>query len=411
MSEDSLGEIFKNLKLDDAMALGTSFLVSGLITFAWVSLPFFLVESHLPLFYLGVIYSIGVLFSVLARIPLRFYSERARTDILPGITLTLTGIALSLLFIVTTIPGIVVAFVILSIAVSAYRIPKKSQRQKGLRNIEPMRNMYSQEIVSNTGIFILLIFAALFVSGTVRELYGITSVIGLLVGVLSLVYLVSKRSRANTDLIRTSIRAMVLQSLEPLKSFDRISSRKILIPYLAVQSLLYLSLCIVAVFLPAMGLHDGVTRQEIFLIFAAFSVIAFLLDRSAALIPMKFIRETFYLFRPIFLIIPLLILSLLSNSVIFIIGYFTLLLWVFSDAMSSDVVFALMPEGDRIRAPILMNFLAVPIGIVGPVLGSLFWLASPRLLYGVAILPAAISLLLAMMALQGVSRRSATRSL
>ena len=77
-----------------------------------------------------------------------------------------------------------------------------------------------------------------------------------------------------------------------------------------------------------MGLHDGVNRQEVFLIFAAFSVIAFLLDRSAALIPMKFVRDTFYMFRPIFLIIALLLLSLISSSVIFIIGYFTLLLWV-----------------------------------------------------------------------------------
>ena len=410
MSEETFGDMFRNIRIDDAIRMGTSFLISGFTSFIWISLPFFLRENHIPLFYLGLIYSIAVLSAVLIRLPLRFYSDRARSDLLPTIGLLLTGISMSLLFTVKTVGGIILAFVVLSIAVAAYRSSKNASRAKGLRNMEPMRNMYSQDIIPNTGIFIVLIFAALFVSGSVGELYGIMSVIALLAGFLALMYRITNGTRSSISPSPRPIRQMIKTSFEPIKSLDMITNRKIMIPYIAIQSLLYLSICIVAVFLPAMGLHDGVNRQEVFLIFAAFSVIAFLLDRSAALIPMKFVRDTFYMFRPIFLIIPLLLLSLISSSVIFIIGYFTLLLWVFSDSMSSDVVSSMMPEGDRIRAPLIMGFLSIPISIIGPALGSIFWLASPRLLYGVAILPAAISLLLAMMAFQNISRHKVDNS-
>ena len=411
MSEETFGDMFRNIRIDDAIRMGTSFLISGFTSFIWISLPFFLRENHIPLFYLGLIYSIAVLSAVLIRLPLRFYSDRARSDLLPTIGLLLTGISMSLLFTVKNVVGIILAFVVLSLAVAAYRSSKNASRAKGLRNMEPMRNMYSQDIIPNTGIFIVMIFAALFVGGSVGELYGIMSVIALLAGFLALMYRITNGTRSSISPSPRPIRQMIKTSFEPIKSLDMITNRKIMIPYIAIQSLLYLSICIVAVFLPAMGLHDGVSRQEVFLIFAAFSVIAFLLDRSAALIPMKFVRDTFYMFRPIFLIIPLLLLSLISSSVIFIIGYFTLLLWVFSDSMSSDVVSSMMPEGDRIRAPIIMGFLSIPISIIGPALGSIFWLASPRLLYGVAILPAAISLLLAMMAFQNINRHKIDNSI
>lgn len=406
MADDQVAEIFKTLKVDDLIRYGTSFLISGFASFVWISLPFFLLENRIPLLFLGVIYSIAVLTSVLIRLPLRFYVERSRIDLLPTVGLLLSGIALSLLFTVTNLYGIILSFIVFSVSISFYRASKNATRPRGIRNMEPMRNMYSQDIVPNTGIFMILVFAALFVESSIRELYGIMSVLGLLLGFLALIYRVTRGERTQNVTPPSPFRQMIRKSFEPVASFDRISSRKIMIPYITIQSLLYLSICIVAVFLPAMGLHDGVPRQEIFLIFAAFSVIAFLLDRSATLIPMKFIRDTFYIFRPIFLIIPLLLLSLLSTSVIFIIGYFTLLLWIFADSMSSDVIISLMPEGDRIRAPILMGFLSVPIAIVGPALGSLLWMASPRLLYGIAILPAAISLLLAMMAFQGISKNA-----
>ncbi len=410
MAEDQITDVFKSLKIDDIIRHGTSFLISGFVSLVWISLPFFLVANNIPLLFLGVIYSIAVLTAVLIRLPLRFYVERSRKDLLPTVGLLLSGIAMSLLFTVTNLTGIILSFIVFSVSVSVYRASKNSARPKGIRNMEPMRNMYSQDIVPNTGIFILLIFAALFVSGSIRELYGIMSVLGLLLGFAALLYRITRGEKSQQVISPTPFRQMIRQSLEPISSFDRIASRRIMIPYIVIQSLLYLSICIVAVFLPAMGLHDGVPRQEVFLIFAAFSVIAFLLDRSAALIPMKFVRDTFYVFRPIFLIIPLLILSLLSSSIIFVIGYFTLLLWIFSDALSSDVVTSLIPEGDRIRAPILMGFLSVPIAIAGPALGSLLWMASPRLLYGIAILPAAISLLLAMMAFQGISGKSGSEA-
>ena len=388
------------MKLDEASSLAISFLMPAVTTFVWVSLPLFLLEIHVNLLFLGVIYSLGIVSSMLIRIPLRFYLEIGRRDILPMLSLLIAGIALSLFFISMSLPMAILSFVVLSISGSMYRSVNPRKQERNLRNTEPMRNMFNQNIISTFGIFSLLILSGLYPVNNVIQLYGIVSVVTLLIGFLTLAYRISIKPDSAEYEPRINFKEYMRNGLAPIKSLDMISNRKVVFPFLTIQTLLYLSLCIVAVFLPAMAVRDNISTHDIFFIFAAFSVIGFLLDRLAQKISMQPLREVFYVFRPIFLIIPFLILSIVISNILFIIGYFIILMWIFSDSASSDMVLKSMKEGDRIRSRIIVNFLFVPISIIGPLLGSAMWLASPRLLYGVAIIPAAVSMLIVMLMLE-----------
>ncbi len=411
MTRISFKEWLKNLKLDGAISTAISFFMPGISSLVWVSLPFFLISIRVPLFYLGLIYSVGILGAFLMRIPLKFYSEKGRNDILPMASMLFAGISLSLFSISHDLSVTIVAFLVLSIAGSIYRASFKNKKERDLRNTEPMRNMYSQNIVPATGIFIVLIFSGVFPAKNIAQLYGLLSIVVIMIGFVTLALSLSRRYTPSMQMQSTKFTALVSQSLAPLKSLDRISERKLVFPFLAIQSLLYLSICIVGIFLPAMAINDGLIRSDVFFIFAAFSIIAYFLDLLAKRVPMKFVRDTFYMFRPIFLMVPFLILSFIISSLLFIIGYFAILLWVFSDSVSSDLGTSPMSEGDRIRSRILLSFISTPIGILAPVIGAELWMASPRLLYGVAMIPAAISLLIIMLMLERNQKMTATHTM
>lgn len=400
----------KTLKLSEAVSIGISFIMPALVAFVWVSMPLLLIDIHVNLLYLGVVYSIGILVALLVRIPLRFYLERGRKDLLPMLALLFAGIALSLFYISLDLPMIILAFAILSISVSMYRSTVSRKQERNLRNTEPMRNMFSQDPVSTVGIFSLLILSGLYPGGNIVQLYGIVSVIALLAGFLALAYAISIKASTTEFVPKTSFKDLAKNAIAPLKSFDMVTNRKIVFPFLTIQLLLYLSISIVAIFLPAMALKDGILDSDLFFIFAGFSLIAFLLDKIAQHISIQPVKDIFYMFRPIFLIIPFLILSIVISSLLFIVGYFIILLWIFSDSASSDLMLKSMGEGDRIRSRILIAFLSVPISVIGPLLGSVMWLASPRLLYGVAIVPAAMSMLIVMLMLERAPRISSTHT-
>ena len=406
----SFGEWTKKMKIGELASIAVTFLMPAVIAFVWVSLPLFMIQIKVNLAFLGVVYSIGILSSLLMRIPLRFYLERGRKDILPMMALLFAGISLSLFYVSINLLMVILSFILLSIAGSMYRGTKTRSQERNLRNTEPMRNMFSQDIVSTFGIFTLLMLSGLYPGGNIIQLYGIVSVATLMIGFLTLAYSISAKANTTEFVQKTSLKDLARKAIAPLKSFDMVVNRKVVFPFLTIQSLLYLSICIVAIFLPAMAVRDNILNQDIFLIFAAFSIIGYLLDRVAQKISFQPAREVFYMFRPIFLIIPFLILSIVISSLLFIVGYFIILLWVFSDSASSDLMLKSMGEGDQIRSRILVSFLSVPISVVGPLLGSAMWLASPRLLYGVAIIPAAISMLIVMLMLERSPRITTTNT-
>ncbi len=388
---------FKSLKLTEVVSLVITMLMPAIVTFVWVSLPLLLLELRISLLFLGVVYSIGILSALLIRLPLRFYMERGRTDLLPVMAFLFAGISLAMFYISRNLGSIILSFMVLSIAHAMYRSVNGRKQERNLRNTEPMRNFFSQDLVSTVGIFALLILSGLFTGTKIVELYGIISVGALLVGFLAMAYSLSQKGTTNKFSQKTSFKNLVENAIAPLKSFDLVTNRKVVFPFLAIQALLYLSICIVSIFLPAMAIRDQINQQDIFFIFAAFSIIGFLLDKVAQHISLQPVKDIFYMFRPIFLIIPFLILSIVISSLLFIVGYFIILLWIFSDSASSDMVLKSMREGDQIRSRILISFFSVPISIIGPLLGSLIWMASPRLLYGIAILPAAVSMLIVML--------------
>lgn len=410
MNSKFLSAFLENSRLGKIVDLAVMLLMPAVTVFVWVSLPLFLLQRQINLAFLGVIYSVGIMGALLIRIPVRYYMERGRNDILPMMALLIAGISLSLFYISFNVSMTILSFLILSISGAMYRGVRSRKQERNLRNTEPMRNMFSQDMYASIGIAALLILSALYPNQNVVQLYGIISVIVLMIGFLSLAYAISIKPESPELMQKTNLKDLVRNAISPLKSFDMVHSRKIVFPYLAIQSLIYLSICIVAIFLPAMAIKDNIDFQDIFLAFAAFSVLAYLLDRVAQKISILPVKEVFYMFRPVFLIIPFLILSIAISQILFIVGYFIILLWILSDSASSDMMLKSMGEGDQIRSRILVQFISVPISIVGPLLGSLMWLASPRLLYGVAIIPVAISMLMVMLMLERTPRVTSTNT-
>lgn len=396
----SMTSTFRDMKLRDLTSIAVTFFMPASIAFVWVSLPLLLDQLGINLFYLGIIYSTGIFASLLLRVPIRFYLERGRKDILPMLAMLFSGISISIFYLSSNVYDILLAFVLLSIAAAMYRTVKTRKEDRNLRNTEPMRNMFNQDMVSTLGIFAVLMLSGLFPGSNIVELYGIVSVVALLVGFLSLSYVLSTKPPEADFIQKTNFRDMVRNVIAPLKSIDMVVNRKVVFPYLTIQALIYLSICIAAVFLPAMAVKDSISTHDIFLLFGGFAIIGFLLDRVAHKVSMEPLREVFYMFRPIFLIVPFLILSIVISSYLFIAGYFLILLWIFSDSASSDLMLKSMGEGDQIRSRILISFLSVPISIVGPLMGAAMWLGSPRLLFGIAIIPAAISMLIVMLMLE-----------
>lgn len=398
----------KEVNLRKISSLAVTFLMPAVIVFTWVSLPLLLVQLNIDLFYLGVIYSIGILSSILLRVPIKFYVERGREDILPVMAMLFAGISLSILFISVNVYTVILGFSIMSIAASMYRTVKVRKQDRNLRNIEPVRNMFSQDVLSALGIFAILILSSLFQGGNIIRLYGVVSVIALLIGFLSLSYTLSLKPQGIDYPQKTSFKDLISKAIEPLKSIDMVVDRKMVFQYLAIQALIYLSICIATIFLPAMAVQDGLTSQSLFLIFGIFSILGFSLDKLAQKINIQPLREIFYMFRPVFLIVPFLVMSIVFNSFLFIAGYFIILLWIFSDSASSDLMLKTMGEGDQIRSRILSSFFIYPISIIGPLLGAAMWAGSPRLLFGVAIIPAAISMLIVMLMLEHRPRMTST---
>lgn len=401
-------ERIRSINLRDISSIAVTFFMPAVIVFVWVSLPLLLLKLKVDLFYLGIIYSIGILSSLLIRIPIRFYHERGRKDIIPMLAMLFAGIALSILYISVNVYTVILGFAILSVAAAMYRSVKVRKQDRNLRNIEPIRNMFSQDTISALGIFFMLMMSALFPGKNVMDLYGVISVVALLVGFLSLAYVLSTKP-PNSDFVqKTSFKDLFSNAIAPLKSMDMVVDRKTVFPYLAIQALIYLSICIAAVYLPAMAVQDSISNQDVFFIFGIFSILGFLLDWVAQKINIQPLREIFYMFRPVFLIVPFLILSIVINSILFVAGYFIILLWIFSDSASSDLMLKSMGEGDQIRSRILASFFTAPISIIGPLLGAAMWIGSPRLLFGVAIIPAAVSMLLVMLMLEHNPRTAST---
>lgn len=410
MSSNLFSAFLENSKLGKIVDLAVMLLMPAVTVFVWVSLPLFLLQRQINLAFLGVIYSVGILGALLIRIPMRYYMERGRNDVLPMMALLIAGISLSLFYVSFNMPMVILSFLIISISGAMYRGVRSRKQERNIRNTEPMRNMFSQDMYATSGIAALLILSALYPNHNVVQLYGIVSVIILMIGFLSLAYSISTKTASPELIQKSSLKDHARNAIAPLKSFDRVVNRKIVFPYLAIQSLIYLSICIVSIFLPAMAVKDNIDFSDIFLAFAAFSVIAYLLDRVAQKISFLPAKEVFYMFRPVFLIIPFLILSMAISQVLFVAGYFIILLWILSDSASSDMMLKSMGEGDQIRSRILIQFISVPISIVGPLIGSIMWLASPRLLYGVAIIPAAISMLMVMLMLERTPRIASTNT-
>lgn len=129
-----LSDRLKVTNLKDLTSVAVTFFMPATIVFVWVSLPLLLIQLNIHLFYLGIVYSVGILSSLLLRAPVKFYLESRRKDIPPMMAMLFSGISLSIFYLSKNIYIILLAFNILSISSLMYRTVKTRKQERNLRN-------------------------------------------------------------------------------------------------------------------------------------------------------------------------------------------------------------------------------------------------------------------------------------
>ncbi|MEM0158502.1 MAG: hypothetical protein QXV22_02470 [Thermoplasmataceae archaeon] len=393
--ENSSSALAGKVKFDPASlaAIVTEALLSGMIAFVWISLPFLssLVSEHL--YFVGILASIAIFSSLIFRIFLRFYSERGRTDLIPAMSLFILGISLAIMYISLTFSLMIVSMVIVGASMSLRFYGYKVNYQQ-VHQLQPFGNLYSNGAAGTIGIIMILLVSALYVGNSIRGLIGIYSIIALLVGMVSLSIRLSRKASEEFMGTKTSLVEIIKYPLSYLKSFDTLSNRRLALRILMSLLLMYVPIAMAGAFLSSIGYVDNVSRTDIFLIFASFAVLAFLIEKSVRILNAQIIRETFYLLRPSILLIAMLLLSMAPMSLLFVSAYALIILWIWADSMSSGIFPKYLLDSDILKIPYMQAVFSVPLSFTAPLLGSLLWYVSPRLLFGVALAPVAIAIVL-----------------
>ena len=373
---------------------------SGILAFVWVSLPFLAGLVSGSLYLVGVMAAVAIFTSLIFRIFLRFYSERARTDLISPMSLFILGIALAVMYVSLNFVLLLASMAIVgaSMTLKMYGTRYSSQQ---LHQLQPFSNYYSTGAAGTVGIMIILILSALYTGTSIRGLLGIYSIVALLLGLVNISIKLSKKGVEEKPENKTTLLEIIKYPISYLRSFDTLANRRLALRLLVSVVLIYVPIAMVGAFLSSIGFSDNVSRMDIFLIFSAFAVLGFLIEKGSRLFKLKFLKETFYMLRPSILLIAMLLLSMAPLSLLFVSAYILIIIWFWADAASSGIFPKYLTDTDLLKIPYMQAVFSVPLSFMAPLLGSLLWYVSPRLLFGVAIAPVAIAIILTFMNPEG----------
>lgn len=395
--------MYSNLKergidRDFILVLAISGIRSGSIVVVMVSLPFLLLFLNIPLALLGLAEAIGIMANFIMRIPAKLYVERADPELATTMALLSMGVSAIILYLARTFALIATAIFLLnaSSALCYYGLkPKIDKITIGTEN-EKSPSLYY--LATAIGPLVGLLLAASYKGSLILPIYGDTSIILLFAGVLGLPMLFfSKATRYRGP--RTSPAELLKKPFKAMESISRIHGKDFLIIASLIQLVITLSLGSILVFLPAMAIISGLSREEIYLIFAAVGISSFILTYVGRALLSESFNRWFFMFKPLLVIIPLLLLSSTVSPEIFIVGYAITAMWAFVEPGSHAYVMSRFNDEDGRKVPHVMAFFNGPIMIVAPIMGAILWSVSARLLFAIAILPALIALLITIVAI------------
>lgn len=370
--------------------------VSGAFTSViWVALPFLFYDLKISLYLLGIIMGISLLVGYIARIPSKFYVNVAGQDNAIVIGIMAMGISTSLVFLANSFSVVLYSFILIYIFNSLFRTALKE------KTAVKFDGQDSQAKVSNTsliGSFAGFFLFAVFTAKEAPYIYGILSLILILSAVVSMFILSPFKKTVEKKTMRFNLNDAIRKPIEVMESLSRMKNREFLIVIIVVEILTILSLGSVTVFIPALAIKDGLTLGPVFILFGILGAASFFLKFVGKMFVSGSFSRLFYVMRPGIIMIAMVFFSIAISSYLFVVGFAFIAVITLTESGFNRYQWNRfsLTEADRVRSA--MAFFGVPMVIVAPLLGSLLWAGSPRLLFGFAIFPATLALMITMFA-------------
>jgi|GEM_PF-4818890 len=370
--------------------------VSGAFTSViWVALPFLFFDLKISLYLLGVIMGVSILVGYMARIPSKFYVNMAGPDNAIVIGIMAMGISTSLVFLARSFSIVLYSFILIFIFNTLFRVAIK---EKTAAKFDGQDSQSKVSNISLVGAFVGFFLFAAFTTKEAPYIYGILSLIMILSAVASMVIFSPFKKTVDKKPMHFDVRDLVRRPIEIVESLSRMKNREFLIVIIVVEILTILSMSSVTVFIPALAIKDGLTLRPVFILFGILGAASFFLKYVGRMFVSGSYSRLFYVLRPGIIMIAMVFFSIAISSYLFVVGFAFIAVVTLTESGFNRYQWNRfsLTDADRVRAA--MAFFSVPMLIVAPLLGSLLWAGSPRLLFGFAIFPAIFALMITMFA-------------
>lgn len=376
------------------LVLTGSALINATMVMVMVSLPFLLLAMNISFAFMGVIEAVGLLTGYAAKIPAKIYVERNGSDAGISAGLIAMGVSMTFLYLTKNLALIIAAIFLINVSFTLFYYgirPLITGRYPGSDN----RSVPSTYQIFNAfGPFAALLLMGFYTGPNVKPLYGGISIILLFAGVMSLFLLIFNKPQRSIKGLGARFSELLRKPLIALNEIGKIREKEFLLVLTVIQLVTSLSIGSVLVFFPAMAIKDGLGRSEIFFLFAMVGIASFSLKYAGKLLKGEFLERLFFLIRPLFLLITLIVLSMGYDQILFLAGFSVTAIWYLLESGSERFAMRKFEDGDPERIVYISSLFSRPVIVIAPILGAILWLASPRLMFAIAIFPALIGLLL-----------------
>ncbi len=375
--------------------LSGSALINATLVVVMVSLPFLLLAMGIPLAMMGVIEAVGLLTNFAARIPAKIYAERNGSEAGIASGIIAMGVSMSFLYLTKNLSLIIAAIFLINVSYTLFHYGMKPKLTTRFQGHPEDRYPSTYQMFNAAGPFAALVLAGLYPGADIRPIYGGISIILLFAGVMSLFLLIFNKPPKNSLPLSVRFTELVKRPLIALDEFGRIREKDFLMVLTIIQIVTTLSIGSVLVFFPAMAIKDGLPRSEIFFLFGIVGLASFSLTFVGRLFRSEFFGRVFFLVRPVFLLLSLMIISMGYDQMLFLTGYAVTAVWYLLEPGSSYFAESRFRDGDPEKMIYLSSVFSRPVAVIAPLMGTMLWIVSPRLVFAIAIFPALIGLLLA----------------
>ena len=380
----------------EQLSIVALYAVSGAFTSViWVALPFLFFDLKISLYLLGIIMGVSLLVGYMARIPSKFYVNMAGPDNAIVIGIMAMGISTSLVFLAKSFSIVLYSFILIFIFNALFR---SALKEKTTAKFDGQDSQSKVSNISLVGAFVGFFLFAAFTTKEAPYIYGILSLIMILSAVASMMIFSPFKKTVDKKTMHLDIKEVVRKPIEIVESLSRMKNREFLIVIIVVEILTILSLSSVTVFIPALAIKDGLTLRPVFILFGILGAASFFLKYVGRMFVSGSFSRLFYVLRPGIIMIAMVFFSIAISSYLFVVGFAFVAVITLTESGFNRYQWNRfsLTDADRVRAA--MAFFSVPMLIIAPLLGALLWAGSPRLLFGFAIFPAILALMITMFA-------------